>query len=80
MTDAIHLRDKICQGRALEQVRLTRLDAKGRLMCGDTATKQAFLHLSMSGAARANPRTDRRSAPKFQFVQTYPENDNVANA
>jgi 3-dehydro-4-phosphotetronate decarboxylase len=35
-----------CLG-ALEPTRLSRLDAEGRLLSGDAATKEAFLHLSM---------------------------------
>jgi ribulose-5-phosphate 4-epimerase/fuculose-1-phosphate aldolase len=34
---------------ALDPARLSRLDAAGRLMSGDTPTKEAFLHLSMYG-------------------------------
>ena len=34
---------------ALDPARLSRLDATGRLMSGDTPTKEAFLHLSMYG-------------------------------
>lgn len=34
---------------ALDPVRLSRLDATGRLVSGDAPTKEAFLHLSMYG-------------------------------
>lgn len=34
---------------ALDPARLSRLDATGRLISGDAATKEAFLHLSMYG-------------------------------
>lgn len=34
---------------ALDPARLSRMDARGRLMSGDAPTKEAFLHLSMYG-------------------------------